>query len=145
MEFTEQFSWPKSLENTLSANKAASYLIAKSRFSSAFPFTIYEHLLCYPLLNLVALSGASNPLTKFLYEIQNNVMRSFLGAGRNAPIATLLRDIISCSPLHLLHNFLYPHPLCSFLSVALSIFTHRNSKLELYLNCAQTSTCTHMI
>ena len=99
MEFTEQFSWPKSLENTLSANKAASYLIAKSRFSSAFPLTIYDHLLCYPLLNLVALSGASNPLTKFLFEIQNNVMRSFLGAGRNAPIATLLRDIISCSPL----------------------------------------------
>ena len=48
VEFTEYFSWAKSLENTaILANKAASYLIAKTRSSSAFLFTIYDHLYTY--------------------------------------------------------------------------------------------------
>ena len=45
MEFTDYLRWAKSVQSTaISANKTASYLIAKTRSSSAFLFTIYNHL-----------------------------------------------------------------------------------------------------
>ena len=43
--FTEQLSWSKSVKNTaISANKAASYLIANTKSSGAFVYNVYNHL-----------------------------------------------------------------------------------------------------
>ena len=45
VEFTDYLRWAKSVQSTaISAKKAASYLIATTRSSSAFLFTIYNHL-----------------------------------------------------------------------------------------------------
>ena len=45
VDFSEHLSWAKSVENTaISANKAASYLIAKTRSSGAFVYSVYNHL-----------------------------------------------------------------------------------------------------
>ena len=69
VEFTEYLSWAKSVENTaISANKAASYLIAKTRSSSVFLFTIYNHLYTTLVLPVIEYSSliASDPLIKFL-------------------------------------------------------------------------------
>ena len=58
VEFTEYLSWAKSVENTaISANKAASYLIAKTRSSSAFLFTIYNHLCTTLVLPIIEYSS----------------------------------------------------------------------------------------
>ena len=72
VHFSEHLSWAKSVENTaISANKAASYLIAKTRCSGAFVYTVYNHLyhtLVYPLLNTVVPSGDSSRLIRY-YKI----------------------------------------------------------------------------
>ena len=96
VEFTEYLSWAKSVENTaISANKAASYLIAKTRSSSAFLFTIYNHLYTTLVLLVIEYSSFIWGLRSFdqISKIQNNLMRSFLGVGRNAPIVTLIGDM----------------------------------------------------
>ena len=42
VDCSEHISWAKSVENmAISANKAASYLIAKARSSGAFVYTVY--------------------------------------------------------------------------------------------------------
>ena len=84
------------MENTaISANKAASYLIAKTRSSSAFLFTIYNHLYTTLVLLVIEYSSFIWGLRSFdqISIIQNNLMRSFLGVGRNAPIVTLIGDM----------------------------------------------------
>ena len=96
VEFTEYLSWAKSVENTaISANKAASYLIAKTRSSSVFLFTIYNHLYTTLVLPVIEYSSFIWGLRPFdqISKIQNNLMRSFLGVGRNAPIVTLIGDM----------------------------------------------------
>ena len=58
VEFTEYLSWAKSVENTaISANKAATYLIAKTRSSSAFLFIIYNHLYTTLMLPVIEYSS----------------------------------------------------------------------------------------
>ena len=54
VEFTEYLSWAKSVENTaIPAAKAASYLFAKTRSSSAFLFTTYRHLYTTQVLPII--------------------------------------------------------------------------------------------
>ncbi len=88
VDFTEYPNWAKSLENTaISANKAASYLLAKT--------TIYNHLYTTLVLPVIEYSSFIWGLRLFdqISKIQNNVMRSFLGVVRNAPIVTLIGDM----------------------------------------------------
>ena len=96
MEFTEYLSWAKSVENTaISANKAASYLIAKTRSSSAFLFAIYNHLyttLVLPVIEYNCFIWGLRPFDQ-ISKIQNNLMKRFLGVGRNAQIVTLIGDM----------------------------------------------------
>ena len=95
VEFTEYLSWAKSVETTaISANKAASYLIAKTRSRSAFLFTIYNHLytiLMLPVIEYSSFLWGSDPRPNF--NNSNNLMRSFLGVGRNVTIVALLGDM----------------------------------------------------
>lgn len=95
VEFTEYFSWAKSLENTaISINKAASYLIAKTRSSSAFLFTTYSYLYTYYPRVTCLIQQLYLGLRPFdqISKIQNNLMSRFLGVERNVPIVTLLED-----------------------------------------------------
>ena len=96
VDFSEHLSWAKSVENTaISANKAASYLIAKARSSGAFVYTVYNHLYNTLVLPIIEYSSFIWGLKSFnhISKIQNNPMRSFLGVGRNAPIAALLGEM----------------------------------------------------
>ena len=90
--FTEHLSWSKSVENTtISANKAASYLIAKTKSSGAFVYNIYNHLYKALVLSIIKYSSFIWGLRCFDQQsnIQNNLMRSILGVSRNAPNAAL--------------------------------------------------------
>ena len=96
VEFTEHLSWAQQIESTsISTNRVANYLIAKTRSSGALVFEVYTHLyntLVFPII------GYSNFLWGYkgysdIMKIQNNLMRSFLGVGRNAPIVALLGDL----------------------------------------------------
>ena len=96
VDFLEHLSWAKSVENTaISANKAASYLIAKARSSGAFVYTVCNHLYNTLVLPIIEYSSFFWGLKSFdhISKIQNNLMRNFLGVGRNAPIAALLGEM----------------------------------------------------
>ena len=96
VDFTEHLSWVQLIQSTsISANRAANYLIAKARNSGALVFEVYTHLYNTLVLPIIEYSSflwgykAYSDITK----IQNNLMRSFLGVSRNAPIAALLGDM----------------------------------------------------
>ena len=79
----------------ISANKTARYQIVKTRSSSVLPFTIYIHLytsLALPVIEYSSLIWVLRPFDQ-LSKIQNNLMRSFVGVGRQAPVAALLDDM----------------------------------------------------
>ena len=96
VDFTEHLSWAPLIQSTsISANRAAIYLLAKARNSGALVFEVYTHL--YNTL-VVPIIGYSSFLWGYkaysdIPKIQNNLMRSFLGVSRNAPIAALLGDM----------------------------------------------------
>ena len=96
VDFTEHLSWAQLIQSTsISANRAANYQIAKARNSGSLVFEVYTHLYNTLVLPIIGDSGflwcykANSDITK----IQNNLMRSFLGVSRNAPIAALLGDM----------------------------------------------------
>ena len=96
VDFTEHLSWAQLIQSiSISANRAANYLIAKARNSGALVFEVYTHLYNTLVLPIIGYSSfvwgykAYSDITK----IQNNLMRSFLGVSRNAPIAALLGDM----------------------------------------------------
>ena len=96
VEFTEHLSWTKLIECTsISASRAASYLIAKMRCSGAFSYTVYTYLCNTLILPIIEYSSFiwGFRIDAKITKIQNNLMRSFLGVSRNAPIASLLGDM----------------------------------------------------
>ena len=94
--FTEHLSWGRAIENTaLSANRAANYLIAKARVSVGFAYEVFTHLynaLVVPIIEYSSFLWGFKPISQ-IDKIQNNLMRSFLGLGRNAPISALIGDM----------------------------------------------------
>ena len=85
------------MENTaISANKAARYLIAKTRSSSALLFTIYIHLyttLVLPVTEYNSLIWGLKPFDQ-ISKLQNNLINERLSRCRQkAPIATLLGNM----------------------------------------------------
>ena len=96
VDFTEHLSWAQLIQSiSISANHAANYLIAKARNSGPLVFEVYTHLYNTLVLPIIGYSSflwgykAYSDITK----IRNNLMRSFLGVSRNAPIAALLGDM----------------------------------------------------
>ena len=94
--FTEHLSWTKTVENVAtSASKAAGYLIAKSRARGTFAFQVFTQLynsLVLPIIEYSCFLWGFRSYTQ-ITKIQNNLMRSFIGVGRNAPISALLGDM----------------------------------------------------
>ena len=89
VEFTEHLSWAQQIDSTsISESRAANYLIAKAKNSGALVFEVYTHLYNTRVLPIIEYSSflwgykGYSEITK----IQNNLMRSSLGVGRNAPI-----------------------------------------------------------
>ena len=96
VEFTEHLSWAQQIESTsISASRAANYLIAKTRSSGALVFEVYTHLYNTLVLPIIGYSSFLWGYKGYsdIMKIQNNLMRSFLGVGRNAPIVALLGDL----------------------------------------------------
>ena len=93
--FTEHLSWGRAIENTaLSANRAANYLIAKARVNGGFAYEVFTHLyntLVVPIIEYSSFLWGFKPISQ-IDKIQNNLMRSFLGLGRNAPYSALIGD-----------------------------------------------------
>ena len=101
VDFTEHLSWTQLIQSTsISANRAANYLIARARNSGALVFEVYTHLHNTLVLPIIGYSSflwgykAYSDITK----IQNNLMRSFLDVSRKAPIAALLGDTYGLAP-----------------------------------------------
>ena len=101
---TEHLSWIKTIENTSAlASRAASYIVAKARSRGTFAFEVFTHLytsLVLPIIEYSSFLWGFKPYTQ-ITKIQNNLMRSFIGVGRNAPISALLGDM-GWLPMHAL-------------------------------------------
>ena len=91
VEVTEHLSWAQQIESTsISANRAANYLIAKTRSSGSLVFEVYTHLYNVLVLPIIGYSSFLWGYKGYsdIMKIQNNLMRSFLlrsflGVGRN--------------------------------------------------------------
>ena len=93
VDFTEHLSWVQLIQSTsISANRAASYLIAKARNSGALVFEVYTHLLVLPIIGYSSFLWGCKAYSD-VTKIQINLKRSFLGVSRNALIAVLLGDM----------------------------------------------------
>jgi len=96
IEFTEHLSWIKLVDNVaISANRAANYLIAKAINSGALVYEVFTHLysmLVLPIIEYSSFLWGHTPYTQ-IAKIQNNLVRSFLGVNRSAPIVAMLGDM----------------------------------------------------
>ena len=94
--FTEHLDWTKTIENaSVSAGRSANYIVAKARSSGTFAYGVFTHLysaLVLPIIEYSSFLWGSKSYAQ-INKIQNNLMRSFLGVGRNAPISALLGDM----------------------------------------------------
>ena len=96
IDFTEHLRWTQLIQNTSkAANRAANYLIAKARNSGALVYEVYTHLYNTLVLPIIGYSSFlwGHKAYSEISKIQHNLMRSFLGVGRNAPIAALIGDM----------------------------------------------------
>ena len=96
IDFTEHLRWTQLIQNTSkAANRAANYLIAKARNSGALVYEVYTHLYNTLVLPIIGYSSFlwGHKAYSEISMIQHNLMRSFLGVGRNAPIAALIGDM----------------------------------------------------
>ena len=96
IDFTEHLRWTQLIQNTSkAANRAANYLIAKARNSGALVYEVYTYLYNMLVLPIIEYSSFLWGYKAYsdIEKIQNNLMRSFMGVGRNAPIAALIGDM----------------------------------------------------
>ena len=96
IEFAEHLSWMKLIDNvTISANRAANYLIVKAKNSGELVYDVFTHfyyMLVLPIIEYSSYLWGHMPCTQ-IAKIQNNPVRRFLGVSRNATIAAMLRDM----------------------------------------------------
>ena len=81
----KSLSWVKSVENTaISANEAASYLIAKTRSLQCISVYHLYTTLVLPVIEYSSFTWGLRPFDQ-ISRIQNNLMRSFLRCRKKCP------------------------------------------------------------
>ena len=89
-------TWTKSVDIIAKkASKSASYLLAKSRTAGNFSYTVFTNIYKSLVMNIIEYSSHIWGLQEYrcLELVQNNLMTSFLGLRKSAPIAGLCREM----------------------------------------------------
>ena len=102
LSLNEHLTWSNSIALiSKKASKAANLLTAKSRAYGNFHYNVFSHL--YRTLVLSIISYSSHVWGAKEYQalelVQNNVMRSFIGLGKTAPLVGLMGEL-NWKPLH---------------------------------------------
>ena len=87
-------------DTSKAANRAANYLIAKARNNGALVYEVYTHLYNMLVLPIIEYSSFlwGYKVYSDIEKIQNNLMKRFLGVGRNGPTVALIGDM-GCLPI----------------------------------------------